>query len=50
MNGNLRKYFSSWVSFSYLSFGAAAVMLAGGFYMIAKAELVPISFNPGSAS
>lgn len=34
MNDSFQKHSSSWVSFSYLSFGAAAVMLAGGLYMM----------------
>jgi hypothetical protein len=45
MNGNFHKYLSRWVSFSYLSFGAAAVVLAGGFHVIAKTEQLPIDLT-----
>lgn len=34
MNDSFQKHSSSWVSFSYFSFGSAAVMLAGGLYMM----------------
>jgi hypothetical protein len=34
MNDSFQKHSSSWVSFSYVSFGSAAVMLAVGLYMM----------------
>lgn len=34
MNDSFQKHSPSWVSFSYVSFGAAAVMLAVGLYMM----------------
>jgi hypothetical protein len=34
MNESFQKHSSTWVSFSYLSFGAAAFMLALGIYMM----------------
>ncbi|MGV3552996.1 YiaA/YiaB family inner membrane protein [Rhizobium sp.] len=34
MNESFQKHSSSWVSFSYASFGAAAFMLALGIYMM----------------
>ena len=34
MNESFQKHSSTWVSFSYLSFGAAATMLALGLYMM----------------
>lgn len=34
MNDSFQKHSTSWVSFSYLSFGAAAFMLALGLYMM----------------
>lgn len=34
MNESFQKHSSAWVSFSYLSFGAAATMLALGLYMM----------------
>ncbi len=34
MNDSFQKHSSAWVSFSYVSFGAAAVMLAVGLYMM----------------
>lgn len=34
MNESFQKHSSAWVSFSYFSFGAAAVMLALGIYMM----------------
>jgi hypothetical protein len=34
MSDGLQKHSSAWVSFSYLSFGFAAVMLATGLYMM----------------
>jgi hypothetical protein len=34
MNEGFQKYSQAWVSFSYLSFGAAALMLALGIYMM----------------
>ena len=34
MNESFQKHSSAWVSFSYLSFGAAALMLAVGLYMM----------------
>ena len=34
MNESFQKHSSSWVSFSYLSFGAAGTMLALGLYMM----------------
>lgn len=34
MNESFQKHSSAWVSFSYMSFGAAAVMLALGLYMM----------------
>lgn len=34
MNDSFQKHSPSWVSFSYVSFGAAAVMLAIGLYMM----------------
>ena len=34
MNESFQKHSSAWVSFSYFSFGAAAVMLALGIYLM----------------
>lgn len=34
MNESFQKHSSAWVSFSYLSFGAAALMLVSGIYMM----------------
>lgn len=34
MNESFQKHSSAWVSFSYLSFGAAATMLALGLYLM----------------
>ena len=34
MNDSFQKHSSSWVSFSYISFGSAAFMLALGLYMM----------------
>ncbi|APO79467.1 YiaAB two helix domain-containing protein (plasmid) [Rhizobium etli 8C-3] len=34
MNDSFQKHSSSWVSFSYISFGTAAFMLAAGLYMM----------------
>ncbi|MBX5022437.1 YiaA/YiaB family inner membrane protein [Rhizobium lentis] len=34
MNDSFQKHSASWVSFSYISFGAAAFMLALGLYMM----------------
>lgn len=34
MNDSFQKHSSAWVSFSYLSFGTAAVMLAIGLYLM----------------
>jgi hypothetical protein len=34
MSDSFQKHSSSWVSFSYISFGAAAFMLTAGLYMM----------------
>jgi hypothetical protein len=34
MNDSFQKHSSSWVSFSYISFGTAAFMLAAGLYLM----------------
>lgn len=34
MNDSFQKHSPSWISFSYVSFGAAAFMLAVGLYMM----------------
>jgi hypothetical protein len=34
MNDGFQKHSSAWVSFSYLSFGIAAFMLAAGIYLM----------------
>ena len=39
MNDSFQKHSSSWVSFSYISFGAAAFMLAVGLYMMGLAAI-----------
>ncbi|MBO9101571.1 MULTISPECIES: YiaA/YiaB family inner membrane protein [Rhizobium] len=34
MNDSFQKHSSSWISFSYVSFASAAIMLAVGLYMM----------------